>query len=111
MRKSVSLVLDTEQMAMELFPHQVRALAAIRRAVRRGERRMTVVAACGTGKTLIACRAAEQVAPSGAVLVLMPTLALVTQTISRWREAATRGGRWGCVRCRSPAVGWLAPRR
>ncbi len=91
MRKSVSLVLDTEQMAMELFPHQVRALAAIRRAVRRGERRMTVVAACGTGKTLIACRAAEQVAPSGAVLVLMPTLALVTQTISRWREAGYQG--------------------
>ncbi|MGC0344394.1 Helicase associated domain protein [Streptomyces sp. SLBN-8D4] len=76
---------------MELRPHQVDALAAIEAAAVAGEQRMTVVAACGTGKTLIAQQAAQRLAPRGAVLVLMPTKALVTQTIRRWREAGHRG--------------------
>ncbi|BAJ25862.1 MULTISPECIES: DEAD/DEAH box helicase [Kitasatospora] len=48
--------------------------------------RATVIAACGTGKTLIAIRVAEHFAGQGNVLVLMPTLDLVAQTIRRWRE-------------------------
>lgn len=76
---------------MELREHQIDALAAIEAAAAAGERRMTVVAACGTGKTLIAQQAAQRLAGHGAVLVLMPTKALVTQTIRRWREAG-RGG-------------------
>ncbi|GAA3000018.1 DEAD/DEAH box helicase [Kitasatospora albolonga] len=76
---------------MRLREHQVQALAAIAAAVLAGERRMTVVAACGAGKTLIAQRAAHRLAPQGATLVLMPTLALLTQTARRWREAGLQG--------------------
>ena len=76
---------------MELREHQIEALAAIEAAVAAGEQRMTVVAACGTGKTLIAQQAAQRLAHQGAVLVLMPTKALVTQTIKRWREAGRAG--------------------
>ncbi|WP_141202775.1 DEAD/DEAH box helicase [Streptomyces griseorubiginosus] len=76
---------------MELREHQVQARAAIKAAAAAGERRMTVVAACGTGKTLIAQQAAQDLAAQGPVLVLMPTKALVTQTIRRWREAGRAG--------------------
>jgi superfamily II DNA or RNA helicase len=76
---------------MQLRAHQREALDAIEGAVLAGERRMTVVAACGTGKTLIALRAAQLLAPQGAVLILMPTKALLTQTIRRWREAGRPG--------------------
>ncbi|GGZ92467.1 helicase [Streptomyces echinoruber] len=65
---------------MRLRDHQIEALAAIEAAAAAGEQRMTVVSACGTGKTLIAQQAAQRVAPHGAALVLMPTKALVTQT-------------------------------
>ncbi|MFI0716427.1 DEAD/DEAH box helicase family protein [Streptomyces inhibens] len=76
---------------MELREHQVPALAAIQAAAAAGEKRMTVVSACGTGKTLLAQQAAQHLAPQGTVLVLMPTKALVTQTVRRWREAGTKG--------------------
>lgn len=76
---------------MELREHQVAALAAIQAAAAAGEKRMTVVSACGTGKTLVAQQAAQWLAPQGTVLVLMPTKALVTQTVRRWREAGRAG--------------------
>ncbi|GAA0439829.1 DEAD/DEAH box helicase family protein [Streptomyces luteireticuli] len=76
---------------MELRAHQIEALAAIEAAAVAGEQRMTVVAACGSGKTLIAQQAAQRLAGQGAVLVLMPTRALVTQTVRRWREAGRTG--------------------
>lgn len=76
---------------MELRDYQAEAVAAIVGAAERGERRMSLCAACGTGKTLIAERAAEELAPDGPVLVLVPTRALVTQSIARWREAGRAG--------------------
>ncbi|WP_327350074.1 Helicase associated domain protein [Streptomyces sp. NBC_01321] len=76
---------------MELREHQVAALAAIQAAVAAGEQRMTVASACGTGKTLVAQQAAQRLAPQGTVLVLMPTKALVTQTVRRWRQAGRTG--------------------
>uniref|UniRef100_A0AAU3GLU8 Helicase associated domain protein n=1 Tax=Streptomyces sp. NBC_01401 TaxID=2903854 RepID=A0AAU3GLU8_9ACTN len=76
---------------MELREHQVAALAAIQAAVAAGEKRMTVASACGTGKTLIAQQAAQRLAPQGMVLVLMPTKALVAQTVRRWRQAGRTG--------------------
>lgn len=80
---------------MELREHQVEALTAIEAAAAAGHPRMTVVAACGTGKTLIAQRAARRLAPQGTVLVLMPTKALVAQTIRRWRQAGQPGAMFG----------------
>ncbi|WP_405901868.1 Helicase associated domain protein [Streptomyces sp. NBC_00656] len=76
---------------MELREHQVAALAAIQAAVAAGEKRMTVASACGTGKTLVAQQAAQRLAPRGTVLVLMPTKALVAQTVRRWRQAGRTG--------------------
>jgi superfamily II DNA or RNA helicase len=65
-------------------------VAAVSKAYARGESRTTVVSACGTGKTLTAAAAAHQLAASR-VLVAVPTLALLVQTITRWREAGRRG--------------------
>ncbi|MER5878462.1 Helicase associated domain protein [Streptomyces sp. NPDC001910] len=76
---------------MRLRPHQQEALAAVRAAAGEGRRRMTVVAASGSGKTLIAQRACAELAPQGATLVLVPTKALVVQTARKWREAGYRG--------------------
>ncbi|WP_405901870.1 Helicase associated domain protein [Streptomyces sp. NBC_00656] len=75
---------------MRLRPHQQEALAAILAAAGEGRRRMTVVAASGSGKTLIAQRACAELAPQGATLVLVPTKALVLQTARKWREAGYR---------------------
>ncbi|WP_406349816.1 Helicase associated domain protein [Streptomyces sp. NBC_00658] len=76
---------------LSLRPHQKDALKALTDAFTAGERRATVVSACGTGKTHTAIAAAHHLAPDGAVLVALPTLELVTQTIHRWRQAGRRG--------------------
>lgn len=74
-----------------LWPHQVDALAAVVSGLGGGGRGQLVMA-CGTGKTLVALRAAEQlVPPAGLVVVLAPTLALVRQTLDVWRCDARRG--------------------
>ncbi len=53
--------------------------------------RATVVSACGTGKTFIAAAAALRLARHGRVLVLLPTLDLLTQTVREWRLAGHTG--------------------
>ena len=46
--------------------------------------------ACGTGKTFIARRIAEKIAPTGHVLFLVPSLSLMSQSLREWTaEAAT----------------------
>lgn len=74
-----------------LRPHQVEAVEAVVDAFVAGERRVTVISACGTGKTLTAAATAYRLAPRGTVLVAVPTLALLTQTIQRWRESGRPG--------------------
>ncbi|MFD7978745.1 Helicase associated domain protein [Streptomyces sp. NPDC059071] len=74
-----------------LRPHQTEAADAALAAFASGERRATVVSACGTGKTLTAAHIADQTAGEGHVLVVVPTLELLAQTIQRWRQAG-RGG-------------------
>ncbi|MFK0259560.1 Helicase associated domain protein [Streptomyces sp. NPDC090445] len=84
---------------IELRPHQEEAVEAIVRGldIPPGKRipkvglRATVVAACGTGKTFIAAAAALRLARSGRVLVLLPTLDLLTQTAREWRTAGHTG--------------------
>lgn len=44
-----------------------------------------VIAACGTGKTLIAAHAAVRCCPQGLVVIVCPSLALVGQTLRVWR--------------------------
>ncbi|MFI9583729.1 Helicase associated domain protein [Streptomyces sp. NPDC052236] len=84
----------------ELFPHQVEAVDAVLRALQTpvdGHMpaeglRTQVIAATGSGKTLIAVHAAQKLS-ARRVLVLVPTLDLLTQTASAWRE----GGRTGAM--------------
>ncbi|MFD4392643.1 Helicase associated domain protein [Streptomyces sp. NPDC058495] len=81
-------------MGLKLRDHQIEAVSAIVRGLDvppggipvnglRGQ----VHAACGTGKTIIGAAAAKRIAPHGRILVLVPTLDLLTQTVRAWREA------------------------
>lgn len=66
-------------------------------------RRTTSVMACGTGKTLIALWVAERSGYKN-VLVLLPSLALVSQTIHEWmRETSWEELSYLCV-CSDPTV-------
>ncbi|MFF5448482.1 Helicase associated domain protein [Streptomyces sp. NPDC012888] len=82
-----------------LRPHQEEAVEAIVRGldippgrrIPEGGLRATVVAACGTGKTFMAAAAALRLARGGRVLVLVPTLDLLVQTVREWRVAGHTG--------------------
>lgn len=71
---------------LRLRPYQRDAVTAIDV----DEERALVVAACGTGKTLMAAHAAAKLLPDGpaAVLVVFPTLGLLEQTYRTWRREA-----------------------
>ncbi|MFF5759982.1 Helicase associated domain protein [Streptomyces longwoodensis] len=73
-----------------LRPHQREAVGAAVRALTQHPR-TSVIAACGTGKTLIAARTTARITPHGRVLVLLPTLDLLSQTIRSWRLAGRKG--------------------
>ncbi|MCX5602970.1 Helicase associated domain protein [Streptomyces phaeochromogenes] len=75
---------------LELRPHQREAVSAAARVLR-AKPRTSVIAACGTGKTLIAAHTAHRVTPRGRVLVVVPTLDLLAQTASVWRTAGRKG--------------------
>jgi superfamily II DNA or RNA helicase len=62
--------------------HQQDALAALVPALRE-DRRVTAIMACGTGKTLVTMWAAEEL-KSQRILVLLPSLALLRQTLHEW---------------------------
>ncbi|MEU1090928.1 Helicase associated domain protein [Streptomyces sp. NPDC005892] len=82
-----------------LYPHQAEAVDAIVAGlqIRPGQQiprnglRGQVHAACGTGKTFIAAGAAQRLSPHGRVLVLLPTLELLAQTIREWRAFGRSG--------------------
>ncbi|MGW2213187.1 Helicase associated domain protein [Streptomyces sp. NPDC001781] len=79
--------------SVSLRPHQVEALEAVvagldippGKRIPAGGLRGTVVSACGTGKTFIGAAAAKRLVPYGRVLVLVPTLELLAQTVVEWR--------------------------
>ncbi|MEU1183771.1 Helicase associated domain protein [Streptomyces sp. NPDC005820] len=85
-------------MVVKLHDHQIEAVAAIVRGLDvppggipwdglRGQ----VHAACGTGKTMMAAASAKRLVPRGRVLVLVPTLDLLAQTVRAWHEAGHKG--------------------
>ncbi|MGW5401326.1 Helicase associated domain protein [Streptomyces sp. NPDC003952] len=85
-------------MAVKLRDHQIEAVAAIVRGfdippggIPVNGLRGQVHAACGTGKTIIAATSAKRLVPKGRILVLVPTLDLLTQTVQAWREAGHSG--------------------
>ncbi|MFM9968435.1 MAG: Helicase associated domain protein, partial [Burkholderiales bacterium] len=85
-------------------PHQRAALNDIAKEFA-DHNRATVVMACGTGKTLVALWAAEEAKPKS-VLVLVPSLNLLRQTLHEWAKWTHWGDRFRflCV-CSDPKVG------
>jgi superfamily II DNA or RNA helicase len=83
------------------FPHQQEALDAIVPALKT-EDRVSAIMACGTGKTLTALWASEQLGPSK-VLVLLPSLALLRQTLHEWLKETSLDLAYFCV-CSDPSV-------
>ncbi|WP_375964393.1 DEAD/DEAH box helicase [Kitasatospora purpeofusca] len=87
------------EMAVKLRPHQVEMVEAIVRGldippgglVPAGGLRVTAVSPCGSGKTISAASAALRIAAGGRVLVLLPTLDLLTQTVQEWRRVGHEG--------------------
>jgi len=83
-------------------PHQQEALDAIAGSFDDNDR-ATVVMACGTGKSLVALWAAEQ-RDCRALLVLVPSLALLRQLLHEWlRETRWDNLAYLCV-CSDPTV-------
>ena len=65
-------------------PHQTEALAAVRAGLTEADRGKLIMA-CGTGKTFTALKIAEDLAGRGGrVLFLVPSLALMAQTVREW---------------------------
>lgn len=73
-------------------PHQVDALAAVKKGlITEGQDRGKVIMACGTGKTFTGLQFAEDADLAGVgkrVLFLVPSLALMSQTIREWYNDA-----------------------
>lgn len=76
---------------IKLRDHQVEAVGSIVRGldvpkggIPENGLRGQVHSACGTGKTLMAAAAAKRLVPRGRVLVLVPTLDLLSQTAEAW---------------------------
>ena len=69
------------------MPHQQAALKAIAEWAKSEEDRGQVLMACGTGKTLVSVRAADQL-DAELILVLVPTLPLLRQTAGVWAAQA-----------------------
>jgi predicted helicase len=67
-----------------LRPHQVSALADVEQGFEETSRGKMIMA-CGTGKTFTSLRVAESIAgPGGSVLFLVPSIALLSQTLKEW---------------------------
>lgn len=67
-------------------PDQESALAAVARGLQTADRGKLIMA-CGTGKTLTSLKVAEKLAGAGKrVLFLVPSLALLSQTLTEWTQ-------------------------
>jgi len=70
----------------DLRPHQKDAIAGARVGLAKNDRGKLIMA-CGTGKTFTSLRLAEDIAGEGArVLFLVPSLALLSQTLTEWTQ-------------------------
>ena len=74
-----------------LRPYQKEAMQKVCKAFDADDERGRLIMACGTGKTLVGLRIAEkQVQKGGRVLVLMPSLSLLSQTLHEWVADSSR---------------------
>lgn len=82
----------------DLRAHQIETVDAIKRGldtppggIPASGLRGQVISACGTGKTITAAFAAREMLPKGRILVLVPTLDLLAQTVKEWHRVGHRG--------------------
>lgn len=69
-----------------LRPHQQTALNAVKAGLLKAERGKLIMA-CGTGKTFTSLKIAEELAGKGGrVLFLVPSLSLLSQTLTEWTQ-------------------------
>ena len=79
------------------YEHQQEAIAAARTHFAAHDRGKLIMA-CGTGKTYTSLKIAEdQVKPTGLVLFLVPSIALLGQTLNEWTANAEKPIRPMCV--------------
>lgn len=79
----VAVQLKTKKVLRE---HQVRALNAVSQGLATAERGKMIMA-CGTGKTLTSLKIAQRLAGGGKrVLFLVPSLSLLSQTLTEWTQ-------------------------
>lgn len=83
-------------------PHQQQALDALAARLGAGRSRAQLVMACGSGKTLVGRWFAAQGAVTAA-LVVVPSLALVAQTLKEWRSDSSWTFR-AVVTCSDPGT-------
>jgi superfamily II DNA or RNA helicase len=76
-------------------PHQREAINNVLAGFEKYDRGQMIMA-CGTGKTLTALWITEQLAPS-TTLVLVPSLSLLSQTLSEWAQHTTSPWPYICV--------------
>ncbi|MFI7274518.1 Helicase associated domain protein [Streptomyces sp. NPDC049879] len=82
----------------DLRAHQIETVAAIVRGldvppggIPADGLRGQVISACGTGKTITAAFAVREMLPRGRILVLVPTLELLAQTVKEWHRVGHAG--------------------
>ena len=69
-----------------LRPHQESALTAVKNGLKSHDRGKLIMA-CGTGKTFTSLKIAEELAGKGKrVLFLVPSLSLLSQTLTEWTQ-------------------------
>ena len=73
-------------------PHQAQAVRQVIQAFKTEDRTQAIMA-CGTGKTFAALWVAEALKPK-TVLVLVPSIALLSQTLKEWSKATSWGDRF-----------------
>ena len=84
-------------------PHQAEAVQKIITAFQKTDRAQAIMA-CGTGKTLVGLWAMEQIPENDRILVLVPSLALLAQTLQEYiRETSWESLPAICV-CSDPTV-------
>lgn len=72
-----------------LRPHQETALNSVKRGLENADRGKLIMA-CGTGKTFTSLKIAEELAGKGKrVLFLVPSLSLLSQTLTEWTQQST----------------------
>jgi predicted helicase len=86
------------------FPHQQKAIANVVAGFEAADRGKLIMA-CGTGKTYTSLNIVEKMAPAGGtVLFMVPSIALLSQTLKEWTIEASRPLRSFAV-CSDVSVG------